>query len=100
MEDRNMSIVVRYNPPSLTAAQYDEADRLLREAGVEPLPDGLEYHVCFGEEGNLRVSEIWDSLEQFEAYGERLMQMPVLADIPFDSGASPEIFEVHKIRRR
>jgi hypothetical protein len=47
-----MSIVVRYNPPSLTTEQYDQADRLLREAGVEPLPEGLEYHVCFGSEGN------------------------------------------------
>ena len=56
-----MSIVVRYNPPSLTTEQYDEADRRLREAGLEPLPDGLEYHVCFGSEGNLGVSEIWDS---------------------------------------
>jgi hypothetical protein len=100
MEDRVMSIVVRYNPASLTAEQYDEGDRLLREAGVEPLPDGLEYHVCFGSEGNLRVSEIWDSREQLEAYGERLMLMPVLADLPFDSGGPPEIFEVHKIRKR
>jgi hypothetical protein len=100
MEDRVMSIVVRYNPPSLTTEQYDEADRRLREAGVEPLPDGLEYHVCFGSEGNLRVSEIWDSQEQFEAYGERLSLMPVLAEIPFDSGGRPEIFEVHKIRKR
>lgn len=95
-----MSIVVRYNPPSLTTDQYDEADRRLREAGVELLPDGLEYHVCFGSEGNLRVSEIWDSQEQFEAYGERLSLMPVLTDIPFDSGGRPEIFEVHKIRKR
>ena len=45
-----MSILVRYNPPSLTSEQYEEADRLLREAGIEPLPDGLEYHVCFGPE--------------------------------------------------
>jgi hypothetical protein len=95
-----MSIVVRYNPPSLTAEQYDEADRRLREAGVEALPDGLEYHVCFGSEGNLRVSEIWDSREQLQAYGQRLMGMPVLADIPFDSGGPPEILEVHKINRR
>jgi hypothetical protein len=101
MEDRVVSIVVRYNPRSLTAEQYDESDRRLREAGVEPLPDGLEYHVCFGSEGNLRVSEVWDSREQFEAYGERLSSMPdVLADIPFDSGGRPEIFEVHKIRKR
>jgi hypothetical protein len=95
-----MSIVVRYNPPSLTSEQYDQADRLLREAGVEALPDGLEYHVCFGSEGNLRVSEIWDSREHFEAYGKQLSVMPVLADIPFDSGGLPEIFEVHKLRKR
>ena len=95
-----MSIVVRYKPPSLTTEQYDEADRRLREAGVEPLPDGLEYHVCFGSEGNLRVSEIWDSQEQLEAYGKRLSVMPVMADIPFDSGGPPEIFEVHKFRKR
>jgi hypothetical protein len=98
MEDRVMSIVVRYNPPSLTKEEYDEGDRRLREAGVELLPDGLEYHVCFGSEGNLQVNEIWDSQEQFEAFGERLM--PVLADIPFDSGGRPEIFEVHTIRKR
>ena len=95
-----MSILVRYNPPSLTSEQYEEADRLLREAGIEPLPDGLEYHVCFGPEGNLRVSEIWDSREQFEAYGKRLMEMPVFADIPFDSGDPPEVLEVRKIRKR
>ena len=94
-----MSIVVLYNPPSLTAEQYEEGDRLLREAGVEPLPDGLDYHVCFGFDGHLRVSEIWDC-EQFEAYGQRLMQMPVLADSPFDSGGPPEILEVHRIRER
>jgi hypothetical protein len=95
-----VSIVVRYNPPSLTTEQYDQADRLLREAGVEPLPDGLEYHVCFGSERNLRVSEIWDSRAQFEAYGKQLSVMPVFADIPFDSGGPPEIFEVHKLRKR
>ena len=95
-----LSILVRYSPPSLTFEQYEEADRLLREVGIEPLPDGLEYHVCFGPEGNLRVSEIWDSREQFEAYGKRLMEMPVFADIPFDSGGPPEILEVHKIRKR
>jgi hypothetical protein len=95
-----MSIVVRYNPACLTTEQYDEADRRLRDAGVEPLPDGLEYHVCFGSDGNLRISEIWDSREQFEAFGQRLMQKPVFAEIPFDSGSPPEIFEVHTTRKR
>jgi hypothetical protein len=98
MEDRVMSIVVRFNPASLTTEKYDEAIRRHEEAGVELPPDGLDYHVCFGSDGNLRVSEIWDSREQFEAYGERLM--PILADTGIEFSGEPEIFEVHNIRKR
>ncbi len=95
-----MSIVVRFNPTSLTAATYDESTRQLEEAGVEPLPEGLDYHVCFGTQGNLQVSEIWDSREQFEAFGERLRRMPVLSELGIEFSAAPEIFEVHKIVKR
>jgi hypothetical protein len=91
-----MSIVARFAPPSLTAEQYDESLRRLQEVGDWP-PDGLEYHVFFGSEGNFRVSEIWDSREQFEAFGERLM--PVLGEIGIEPG-EPDVLEVHNIIRR
>ena len=58
-----MSIVVRFTPLSLTAEQYDESVRRLTDSGDFP-PDGMDYHVCFGTEGNLRVSEIYDSRER------------------------------------
>ena len=58
-----MSIVVRFNPADLTVEQYDESIRRLEAAGDFP-PDGLDYHVCFGSDGSLHVSEIWDSREQ------------------------------------
>ncbi len=51
-----MGIVVRLIPTSLTAEKYDETIRVLWEGGDFP-PDGLDHHVCFGSEGNLRVSE-------------------------------------------
>jgi len=92
-----MSIVARYNPTTLTTERYDESLRRLKEAGEFP-PDGLEYHICFGSEGNLRVSEIWDSREQMEAFGERLM--PILADIGIEFSGEPEIFEVHNTIKR
>lgn len=91
-----MSILIRFAPASLTAQQYDEAVRKLEEVGDWP-PDGLDYHVCFGPDGNLRVSEIWDSREQLEAFGERLM--PVLAEVGIEPG-QPELMEIHKIVRR
>ncbi len=92
-----MSIVVRFAPAgATTTAQYDETIRRLQEAGDFP-PEGLEYHVCFLSDGNVRVSEIWDSQEQLNAAGTRLM--PLLAEIGIDPG-EPEIFEVHNIIRR
>ncbi|MDP9285487.1 MAG: hypothetical protein M3P41_11150 [Actinomycetota bacterium] len=93
-----MSIVVRFNPISLTTEKYDEAVRRLEEADGEFPPDGLDYHVCFGSEGNMRVSEIWDSRERFEAFGARLM--PILADTGIEFSSEPEIFEVHNIIKR
>lgn len=91
-----MSVLIRFTPASLTAAQYDETVRKLEAAGDFP-PDGLDYHVCFGSEGSLRVSEIWDSQQQLDAFGERLM--PVLAEAGIDPG-EPEILEIHNIVRR
>lgn len=91
-----MSIVVRFHPANLTAAQYDESIRKLEEGGFPP--DGLDYHVCFGSEGNLTVSEIWDSRDQLQAFSERLM--PVLTEIGIEFAGEPEIFEVHNIERR
>jgi hypothetical protein len=93
-----MSIVVRFHPQSMTTAQYDDAVRRHEEAGIEFPPDGMDYHVCFGPDGDLRVSEIWDSREQFEAYGERLMPLLAAAGIQFSGG--PEIFEVHNVIKR
>ena len=91
-----MSILIRFAPASMAAAQYDETVRKLEDAGDFP-PDGLDLHVCFGSDGNLRVSEIWDSKEQFDAFGERLM--PVLSEAGIDPG-EPELIEIHNIVKR
>jgi hypothetical protein len=91
-----MSILVRFEPKSLTAEQYDESVKRIEKAGDWP-PDGLDYHVCFGMDGELKVSEIWDSQEKFDAFGERLM--PVLADVGIEPG-EPKFIEIHNIVRR
>jgi len=91
-----MSVLIRFAPASLTAAQYDESVRKLEESGAFP-PDGLDYHVCFGTDGNLRVSEIWDSQEQLDAFGQVLM--PVLSEVGIEPG-EPELMEIHNIVKR
>jgi hypothetical protein len=91
-----MSVLARFTPASVTVQQYEEVLRRMEESGDWP-PDGLEYHVCFGSADAIRVSEIWDSQEQFNAFGERLM--PVLVDSGIEAG-EPELLEVHNIVKR
>ena len=90
-----MSIVVRFHPTNADREKYEASVRLLEEAGLWPDPDGLELHVAFGAEDDLRVSEIWASREQFQAFGERLM--PILSDIGIQFSGEPEVFEVHNL---
>ena len=89
-----MSIVVRFNPTNVTQEKYDESLRRLKEVGEWP-PEGMQLHVLFGSEGDLKVSEIWDSEEQLRAFGERLM--PILSDIGIEFSGQPDIFEVHNL---
>jgi hypothetical protein len=93
-----MSILVRFTgAPGLTAEQYDETMPVIEASGQFP-PDGLDYHVAFIAGGSFRVSEIWDSQEQFEAFGERLM--PILAEGGVELAGPPEVVEIHNIIKR
>jgi hypothetical protein len=89
-------IVVRTHPSNLTAERYDEIHPKVEAAGFPP--EGLDYHVCFGSPDSLTVSEIWDSREQFEAWGSTLM--PILAQSGIEMSRAPEVFEVHNVVKR
>ena len=91
-----MSLLIRFSPPSLTAEQYDNAVRRLNEEGVFPA-DGLDYEICFGSGDQHKVSQVWDSKEQMEAFGARLQ--PILAELGINPG-KPEVVEVHNIIQR
>jgi hypothetical protein len=91
-----VSVLIRFAPNSLTAEQYDAVVRRLTEEGVQPA-DGLDYEVCFGSGDKMRVSLVWDTQEQLDAFGARLM--PILAELGIDPG-EPEVFPVHKVIKR
>ena len=87
-----MSIVVRFTSTGLTAEKYTEIKKRLAHAGAGA-PAGRQYHVCFGEPNNLRVSDIWDSQESFETFGQTLT--PILEDLGVQGDM--EFFNVHNI---
>ena len=92
-----MSIVVRYQPKGLTRERYDEVSRRMEGSGTWP-PDGMDMHILFGTEGELRVSEIWDSEEKWRAFTEKIF--PVLGEVGVQMGGDPEVFEVHELQKR
>jgi hypothetical protein len=86
-----MAILIRFAPSGLTSEQYNAVGQKLDEGGHWP-PPGLLAHVCFGSSGNLRVSEVWESREQLEQFGETLM--PILQEENVDLSGEPELLEV------
>jgi hypothetical protein len=93
-----MSILVRFTgAPGMTASLYDATMPAIEASGQFP-PDGLAFHVAFEAGGSFRVSEVWDSKEQFEAFGQRLM--PILAQGSIELAGPPEILLVHNTIER
>lgn len=85
-----MAIVVRFPPSNVTFDQYNEVKRMLTDAGDWPA-DGCQVHVCFGDEGDIRVSEIWESREKFEAFGAQLQ--PRMEQAGIQLASEPEVYE-------
>ena len=94
-----MSIVVRFNPVERHEAEVRRS-RPAPGAGrrVAPTRKVYELHLLFGSKGELRVSEIWDSRESLEAYGEKVF--PIMNEVGIEMASEPEIFEVQNIVKR
>jgi hypothetical protein len=88
-----MSFVLRFTPTGFTAAKYNEVIKQLNAAGAGS-PKGRSYHVCFGDTNNLHVSDIWDNMEDFQAFGKTLL--PIMNALGIDPG-QPVVLPVHNI---
>jgi hypothetical protein len=88
-----MSILATFSPPSMTAEQYDQIVERLYDEGIQPAP-GLNTEIAYGSGDQMKVIVLFDTPEQFEAFGARLG--PILEEYEMDPGG-PAIFEVHKI---
>ena len=88
-----MSFVLKFTPSGFTAAKYDEVVKKLNDAGAGA-PKGRSYHVCYGDPSGVHVTDIWDSMENFQAFGETLV--PIMQSIGVDPG-QPDVQQVHNI---
>jgi hypothetical protein len=89
-----VSVLVRYQEVGMTRQQYDEAGRLL-EQGDFP-PEGLELHVLHGDDGSLRVSELWASADHQRTFNDDVL-LPVLNKVGIQMSGPAEIIPVHEL---
>ena len=80
----------------MTADQYAAIVNRLYDEGIHPA-DGLELEVCFGSGDQMKVSLLFDSIEAFDIFSERLK--PILEDLGMEPG-TPEVMNVHYVIRR
>ena len=88
-----MAFIFTFDPQGsmMNATQYDDLIKKLESAGAGK-PKGRLYHVCYGEPGDLHVTDVWDSMENFEKFGQTLL--PLLQKQGIDPG-QPKVFPVH-----
>jgi hypothetical protein len=88
-----MSFVLTFTPSGMTATKYDEVIEKLNAAGAGS-PKGRSYHVCYGDPNSVQVTDVWDSMEDFQAFGETLI--PILQSLGIDPG-QPTPQQVHNV---
>ena len=88
-----MSFIIHFTHGGFTAAKYAEAINQLSAAG-QSSPQGRYYHVCHGDPTNLEVTDVWNSMEEFQDFGKTLM--PILQSLELELG-EPVISEVHNV---
>lgn len=88
-----MSFVLTFAPSGMTASKYDECIEKLNAAGAGS-PKGRSHHVCYGDPNSVHITDVWDSMEDFQAFGETLI--PILQSLGIDPG-QPAPQQVHNI---
>jgi hypothetical protein len=90
-----MALIAHFAPNNMDETRYAEVLRRLEAAGAGA-PAGRLHHSCYGERSALRVTDVFDTPQSFEAFGRVLL--PILAAVGVDAGP-PEVLEVHNIIR-
>jgi hypothetical protein len=79
-----MTVLMQQTMPEGTTLEF--LDEVTREMGVETdPPDGLVVHTHFEEGGRVRVVDVWDSPEAFEAFRDGTL-MPAMQKVASDRG--------------
>ncbi len=88
-----MAVIMNLRWAGITREQYERARGAVDwESDV---PSGLRYHVSSFDDAGMRIIDVWDSGEQFNAFVERRL-MPAVGEIGFTGQPDVELLDVHR----
>jgi len=85
-----MAIVCKFKHYGFTESKYHEVVKKLEEVG-QGNPKGRIYHICYGDKKEVDIMDIWECIEDFEAFGKTLI--PILNSFDVKLG-KPEVQEL------
>lgn len=88
-----MALSIYFNLTGMTSEKYAAVHEELEAIG-QGAPQGRSFHCGFRAGEGVHVFDVWDSQEDFDAFGEHLM--PILASKGIDPG-QPMVAEVQRI---
>jgi hypothetical protein len=89
-----MAIVMSMEWPGVTAAQYDELKRITNFEN--DWPDGGMFHVAALDGDTLRVTDVWESAEKFQAFADSKL-MPCVQQMGITSQPNISILPAHNV---
>jgi hypothetical protein len=88
-----MALGIYFAHNGFTPDKYASALKSLDSAGAGS-PKGRTLHVALESDGAIQVFDIWESQEEFDAFGGTLV--PILAELGVELGA-PMVATVHNV---
>jgi hypothetical protein len=91
-----MALGLYFQPSGFTPATYDEVIKQLEQAGAGfgKVP-GRIFHCAMEAGGAIQVFDVWESMEQFQKFGETLL--PILSKLGADPG-EPQVATLHNMQ--
>jgi hypothetical protein len=90
--------IARFIKTGITADEYDQMRERLKIGDSTP-PGGVFHLAALHDDGKIRIVELWDSREEAEAWGEKVMAARTEAGFG-DGPPSIEYLEVHRTAQR
>jgi hypothetical protein len=88
-----MALGIYFVHEGFTPDKYSNAIKQLEEAGAGA-PKGRTFHVALESNGTIQVFDIWESQEDFDAFGQTLI--PILSELGVEL-KEPMVASVHNV---